>query len=125
MLDLALAAHATRELLGGDAAAPFGFRVTPLGVSPCLCNVGPLGAPFQAANGSSLTVLHILNVVNAQTVGGVPLAGNDALRQQAHDVLDLVNRFGERWHCRAGPTSSEADKDITPSPLVGEGRGGG
>ncbi|MDR3637334.1 MAG: hypothetical protein P4L84_26255 [Isosphaeraceae bacterium] len=95
VLALALAAYATREFLGGDAAAPFGFRVTPLGVSACLCNVGPLGAPFQAANGSSLTVLHILNVLDAQTVGGIPLAGNDTLRQQAHDVLDLVNRFGD------------------------------
>jgi hypothetical protein len=94
VLALALAAYATRAVLGGPAAASFGFRVSPLGVAPCVCNIGPLGAPFRVANGSSLTVLQLLRSLDAQARAGQPLAGHDALREQAHHVLEMINRFG-------------------------------
>lgn len=95
VLALALACYATREFLGGQAAGSFGFRVSPLGAAPCVCNTGALGAPFRAANGSALTVLQLLLALDGQAERGVPLAGNPALRQQAHDLLDLINRFGD------------------------------
>jgi hypothetical protein len=100
VIALSLAAYATRTFLGGPAAAPFGFRVSPLGVSACVCNVGPVGAPFRAANGSALTVLDLLLALDAQAVRGVPLAGKAPLRQQAHEILGLINQFGD---VRGGP----------------------
>lgn len=95
VLALALACYATREFLGGPAAVPFAFRVSPLGVTSCVCNIGTSGEPFRVANGSSLTVLQLLLTLDAQTTAGVPLAGNDALRQQACELLELVNHFGD------------------------------
>jgi hypothetical protein len=92
----ALAVYATTESLGGAQAAAYGFSVSAYGLSNSVFNVGSNGAAFGVANGTTMSVLDLLQAADALAVDGVLYGGNTALRKMANDVFSAINEAGGR-----------------------------
>jgi hypothetical protein len=93
-LTTALNVYATTASLGGTAGVAFGFTVTAAGLGAVPFNVGLNGAAFGVPDNTAEDILHLLLAVNAQTVTGVPYAGNPnqaQLQQEAVNVFTAIN----------------------------------
>jgi len=90
----ALNIYATTASLGGAQGNPAGFPVTDAGLGATPYNVGPNGAAFGVPDNTVESILNLLLGINAQTVAGVPYAGNpnqSQLQQEALNVLIAIN----------------------------------
>lgn len=93
-LTTALNIYATTASLGGAQGNAAGFPVTDAGLGATLYNVGLNGAAFGVPDNTDESILNLLLGVNAQTVTGVPYAGNpnqSQLQQEALTVLTAIN----------------------------------
>jgi hypothetical protein len=95
VLAVALACYVTDSNLAGTTAASYGFAVSAGGTGAATYNVGSNGAAFGVPNGTTLTVLQILQGANDQAVNGVLYGGNTLLRNMANTVFDGVNNKGD------------------------------
>ena len=57
--------------------------------------MGSAGAAVGVANNSTLNVYQILLAINQQAVNGVLYNGNAALRDEAEDLAERLNKVGE------------------------------
>ncbi|HEY1628786.1 MAG TPA: hypothetical protein VGF52_02940, partial [Tepidisphaeraceae bacterium] len=82
--------------LGGNTSAitAAGFTPTTAGLGASVFNVGSNGSAFGVANNSTQTVLALLKGVNNQAVNGSPYNGNSTLKNQAINILSLVDEYG-------------------------------
>ena len=104
----ALAVYFTDQNLAGTVAAGYGFHVTDTGLGDRVVNVGSSGAAFGAANGTTRTVMQLLQATNAMTHGtgagfdyvydvngdGVVDASEAGLRLQANAMYASINNAG-------------------------------
>jgi hypothetical protein len=93
ILGAALAVYVTdSSLAGGTMAAGYGFKVggAGMGTGSKLFSVGSNGAAFGVPNNTKLTILQLLQAVNATAVNGVVANPN-----AANDVFDAVNQGGD------------------------------
>jgi hypothetical protein len=98
---VALGLYADTTSLGGASlissglAAKYGFVVTASGAGTF--NVGNDGAAFGVANGTSLPVTQILQIVdsNFTPATGLFYGGNTSKTSQANDVLNGINSVGD------------------------------
>lgn len=90
-LATALSVYATTSSLGGAAGASYGFSVSALGLGAGTYNIGTNGAAFGVSNGTSLTVIQILQAVNAKSKNGSFFNGNSTYINQAITVLNGIN----------------------------------
>lgn len=91
----ALAIYATTASLGGNAATQYGFTVSAAGVGASTFNVGNNGAAFGVANGTSLTVMQVLQEINRRAVNGSLYGGDTALTTMANEVCTGINEIGD------------------------------
>jgi hypothetical protein len=107
---VALAAYFTDSGLAGNVAASYGFNVTDVGTGDRVVNVGTAGAAFGVSNGTTLTVMQLLQATNAQTDtsnhvtgfaylydtngDGVISADEANLRTLANGVYSFINMSG-------------------------------
>ncbi len=63
----ALATFFTSSTLAGNVAADYGFNVTATGIGTSVINVGNCGAAFNVANGTSMTIMQLLQATNDLT----------------------------------------------------------
>ena len=96
VLNLAFAVYVTDTDLAGTVAAKYGFKVSAGGTGSMTWNVGKAGAAVGVANGTTLTVMQILQGLDARASGGVVWNGNHTMRSLANDLVDSINRFGDR-----------------------------
>jgi hypothetical protein len=91
ILGAALAVYVTDPTLaGGTMAAGYGFKVGNGGTGSKVFSVGSNGAAFGVPNNTKLTILQLLQAVNATAVNGVVADPNGA-----NDVFDAVNQGGD------------------------------
>jgi hypothetical protein len=96
VMAVALACYVTNSsLAGGTAAAGYGFNVSATGTCTHTFNVGSSGAAFGVANGTTLTVLQILQYADSQAVNGVLYNFNTSLRNLANTIFDGINTRGD------------------------------
>jgi hypothetical protein len=94
VLTTALNVYATTASLGGTAGIGFGFNVSATGLGAVPYTVGMDGAAFGVPDNTIESVFNLLLAVDAQTVTGVPYAGNPnqaQLQQEALNVLTAIN----------------------------------
>jgi hypothetical protein len=96
VLNLAFAVYVTDSDLAGTVATRYGFKVSAGGTGSMTWNVGKAGAAVGVANGTTLTVMQILQGLSARASGGVVWAGSHGMRSVANDLVDAINRFGDR-----------------------------
>ena len=94
LLAAAFNVYATSSSLGGSLARAYGFSVSTYGLATATWNVGADGAAFGVSNGSTLTVMQILNRANSQATSGVLYGGNMTRRKLALDALTGINNTG-------------------------------
>jgi hypothetical protein len=98
-----LACYVTSTSLGGNSlvgsglAAKYGFNVSLAGTCGKTYNVGNNGAAFGVPNNTSLTVLQILSVANANfnPATGLFYGGNPSLTSSLNNVLNGINQSGD------------------------------
>jgi hypothetical protein len=104
----ALAVYFTDDHLAGTVAAAYGFTVTDTGLGDSVVNVGSSGAAFGVANGTTRTVMELLEATNALTHGtgggfdylydtngdGVIDSYEAGLRTQANALYSSINDMG-------------------------------
>jgi hypothetical protein len=97
VLATALSVYVTDASLACNAAAAYGFRVTPFGVGIATFNVGKYGAAVGQPTGTVLSVLNILQATDALSAGdnGLMYGGNSALRKAANNLYRALNEAGE------------------------------
>ena len=95
---VALAVYATDPTLGGGSASTTqGFKVVNGGTGSETYNIGSNGAAFGVANNTSLTVLQILQILNADynATTGLFYAGSSTLTNDANNVTNGINQGGD------------------------------
>ncbi len=96
VLGLAFAVYVTDSDLAGNVAAGYGFRVSSSGTGAARVNVGSHGEVVGVADGSTVTVMQVLNAINAGSSGGVVFGNNAALRIAANELVSKINEGGDR-----------------------------
>jgi len=96
LLATALDVYVSTISLGGATTAitADGFTPTTAGLGASVFNVGSNGAAFGVSNNSTQTVLQLLQGVNNLAVSGNPYNGNSSLKNQAINILTLVDEYG-------------------------------
>lgn len=103
VLTTALAVYVTNQSLAGSAGVSYGFKVSDVGLGAATFNVGTNGAAFAAADGSTVTVLDLLQRVNSRTRRGLLYdvdgsgkidAAEQSLRAGANAVFSAINELG-------------------------------
>ena len=94
VLAAALDVYATTRSLGGNAGSAYGFVVSTAGVGASTFNVGLNGAAFGVANGTTLTVLQLIQATNAQATSGTLYAGNASKKTMAYNVFNAIANVG-------------------------------
>lgn len=96
VLNLAFSIYVTDSDLAGTIARSYGFKVSAGGTGSMTWNVGKAGAALGVPNGSTLTTMQILQALDSRASGGVIWSGNHRMRSLANDLVDSINRFGDR-----------------------------
>ncbi len=96
VLGLAFATYVTDSDLAGNVAASFGFRVSAAGTGAATVNVGKYGEVVGVADNSTVTVMQVLNAINAGSSGGVVFGSNHSLRIAANELVSMINEGGDR-----------------------------
>jgi hypothetical protein len=94
VLAAALSVYATASLLGGNAAAAYGFTVSATGLGARSYNVGNDGTAFGVANKTTLNVYELLVAVNRTAVKGGMYNGDSTLQAQAADLFNSLTQAG-------------------------------
>jgi hypothetical protein len=94
VLATALNVYATTQSLGGTVGQAYGFTVSADGLGADSFSVGADGAAFGVANGTTRNVYELLEAVDRQAVNGVLYNGDKALRTEANDLFDALNKAG-------------------------------
>jgi uncharacterized repeat protein (TIGR01451 family) len=100
---VALAIYTTTDSLGGastaanPATAAFGFKITAAGAGAATYNIGSNGAAFGVANGTTLTVLQILQFANNNFDAecGHFYVGDKTRTSDLNNVLSGINQAGD------------------------------
>jgi hypothetical protein len=95
---VALGIYADTPGLGfNSTAAKFGFKPVPGGGGSLTFNVGSNGAAFGVPNGTTLTVMQILQIVdsNFNPSTGLFYNGDQTKTSEANNVLDGINSTGD------------------------------
>ncbi|MBX3403421.1 MAG: hypothetical protein KF699_08430 [Phycisphaeraceae bacterium] len=96
VMAVALACYVTDPTLaGGSMAAQYGFNLSAGGTGARLFNIGDNGAAFGVANGTTLTVLQVLQATDSMAVNGVLYFYNPSLRNLANEVYTSINETGD------------------------------
>jgi hypothetical protein len=95
-LGLAFAVYVTDSDLAGTVARSFGFTVGSVGTGGARVNVGSAGTALGVANGSTLSVMQILQAVNAKATNGMIYPNNKTFRSQVNDLLSKINETFDR-----------------------------
>jgi hypothetical protein len=99
----ALAVYATTTSLGGQSlvnsglAAKYGFVVSAGGTGAATFNVGNNGAAAGVPNGTSLTVLKLLQIANANfnPTTGLFYGGDPTLTSDLNNIFNGINQTGD------------------------------
>jgi len=94
----ALAVYATTPSLGGAAAVQYGFNVSATGTGSVTFNIGANGDAFGVPDGTPLTVMQILTILNAKAKNGILFFGDpnqQNLINEANTVADGINQSGD------------------------------
>jgi uncharacterized repeat protein (TIGR01451 family) len=100
---LALAVYTTTSSLGGastaanPATAHFGFQITAAGAGAATYNAGTSGAALGVPNGTTLTVLRILQIANQNFSlrTGLFYQGDSTKTSALDNLLDAINQAGD------------------------------
>jgi hypothetical protein len=118
----ALAAYATStNMAGGTFAKGYGFNTSSGGTGLDTINVGSNGAAFGVPNNSTVSVLQLLQGVNAQAKNGVLYSGNAnqaSLSNAANNVFDTqVNSAGDISLVTESSTSAAGSAPLVDAVL--------
>ena len=101
-LALALSTYVTKSSLAGNTAAAYGFAVSTAGSATATFNVGTNGAAFGVDDNTTLTILDLLTLADAQAHKGLlwdlngdgsSSAGETMLRLEADELFDAINSY--------------------------------
>jgi hypothetical protein len=96
VLAAALSVYVTNATLDPTKAAEsYGFTVSGAGLGTATFGVGPDGAAFGVADGTTLTVLDLLRATDAQAVNGLAYNGDKRLRRKAQDLYHDLLQAGD------------------------------
>jgi hypothetical protein len=124
---VALAIYATDPTLGGGSASSGqGFIVKPGGTGSDTFNVGQSGGAFGVPNGTTLTVLQIMQILdsNYNPATGLFYLGNQGKTSAANQVVDGINSKGDIPQLAFGSTSqagSGVGELLNPSQILHPG----
>jgi Prealbumin-like fold domain len=101
-LALALSTYVTKSSLAGNTATSYGFAVTANGSATATFNVGTNGAAFGVDDNTTLTIMDLLTLTDAQAHKGLLWdlngdgslsTGETMLRLEADELFDAINSY--------------------------------
>jgi hypothetical protein len=100
------------SLISNGLAAKYGFNVTAAGAGSY--NVGSNGAAFGVANNTVLSVMNIMQIVDANFTSstGLFFAGDQTKTSAANNVLNGINTNGDIGKCAQTQTQANSGADV-------------